>query len=56
MTASHEEEEEIQAVCKGFWYKFIPKGEYIFEEGSKDIEYLYFVIKGKVGVYIKTPM
>lgn len=39
-------------LCRDFKYKFFPKGQIVFEEGDEQTEYLYFIIKGKVGVFI----
>lgn len=40
-------------ICKGFKYKFYPKGKVIFEESDTNTNYLYIVIKGQVGVFIR---
>jgi CRP-like cAMP-binding protein len=43
----------LHQICKGLRYKFYPRGQTIFEEGDKETAYLYFIVKGQVGVYIK---
>jgi hypothetical protein len=47
-------EEFILDICRDFKYKFFSKGEVIFEEGDTQTEYLYFIVRGKVGVFIKS--
>lgn len=46
-------EEFLYEICRGFKYKFFQKGDVIFEEGDSKTEYLYFIIRGEVGIFIK---
>jgi CRP-like cAMP-binding protein len=47
-------EEFLLQICRGLKYKFYPKGQLVFEEGDTNTDYLYFIIQGQVGVYIKS--
>lgn len=51
--AVEKSQQYILDLCKGFEYKFYPKGETVFEEGDTNTEFLYIIIRGTVGVYIR---
>jgi CRP-like cAMP-binding protein len=52
--ATGKSEEYLFQICRGLKYKFYPKGQVIFEEGDANTDYLYFIVQGQVGVYIKS--